>query len=409
MPERLVVVGASLAGLRAIESARRAGFGGAITLVGAEEHLPYDRPPLSKAFLADDAPGGQPVPFRSRAHLVTELGVELLLGVRAVGVDGAARSIALADGRELPFTRAVLSTGAHVRRLPTVGDGPGVHHLRTWDDAVALKEALRTARRILVVGAGFIGSEVASAAVKRGCEVVMVEVASSPLERAFGAEMGIACVDLHTRAGVDVRLGVAVVSVGPGDGGLLVELSSGDTLRVDRVVVGVGAAPTTGWLEGSGIAVDNGIVCDASLESSVSGVFVAGDVARWQDAASGHSLRLENWTAAAEQGQLAGRRAAGGPPETYRPVAYFWSDWHTTRIQMLGTSVGADAEVVDGCVEDGRWVAGYRRGDALVGLLSVGMPAETMKYRTLVAAGAGWDDVLRLAADRREKRTAALR
>ncbi|MEU2597289.1 FAD-dependent oxidoreductase [Streptomyces hirsutus] len=404
MAERIVVVGASLAGLRAAESARKSGFTGEVVLVGAEEHLPYDRPPLSKAFLTGPSDVRSPEPFRTRRQLA-ELGVELRLGRRALGLDAAGRSVVLDDG-ELPFDRAVIATGAYARPLPGATDDDRIHLLRTWDDAVRLRSRLRPGARVLVVGAGFIGSEIASSALSLGCEVTVVEAGQWPLERALGAEMGLACVELHRRAGVAVHLGTAVHNIEPHDDGLTARLSNGVSLAVDLVVVGIGASPNTAWLDGSGVAVEDGAVCDAGLETTVPGVFAAGDVARWHDPAAGHTVRLENWTNAAEQGALAGRRAAGMPSTPYAPVAYFWSDWHSTRIQMLGTSAADEVVVLDGNPADGEWVAAYRRGDSVVGVLSVARPSETMKYRRLVASRAPWSDLLAFAKERVARRLA---
>ncbi|NEC26379.1 oxidoreductase [Streptomyces sp. SID8111] len=405
MAERIVVVGASLAGLRAVETARRSGFTGEVVLVGAEEHLPYDRPPLSKAFLTGGGNGRRsPEPFRTREQLA-ELGVELRLGRRALGLDAANRTVVLDDGG-LPFDRAVIATGAYARPLPGAPDDDRIHLLRTWDDAVRLSSRLRPGARVLVVGAGFIGSEIASSALSLGCEVTVVEAGQWPLERALGAEMGLACVELHRRAGVTVHLGTGVQGIEPHDDGLTARLSTGVRLTVDLVVVGIGAAPATDWLDGSGVVVEDGAVCDATLETAVPGVFAAGDVARRHDPVSGRSVRLENWTNAAEQGVLAGRRAAGLTGSPYAPVSYFWSDWHGTRIQMLGTSDADEAVVLDGDPADGAWVAGYRRGDQVVGVLAVARPAEIMKYRRLVAGRARWADLLAFAKERAARRPA---
>lgn len=304
---RLVVVGASLAGLRAVEAARKAGFPGEITLVGGEEHLPYDRPPLSKAFLDD--PDAEPPVYRTDTYLRDDLGVRLRLGAPATAVDSDRRVVQV-GGAEVPYTWLVIATGAQARTLPGTEGLAGVHALRTLDDAVAIRAALDAGARTVVVGAGFIGSEVASGARKRGLPATIVEALPTPLIRAVGEEMGAACASLHEANGTDLRCGVGVESI-EGDGAVeRVRLSDGTVLPADLVVVGIGADPATGWLAGSGIEIDNGVVCDAGLAASKPGVFAAGDVARWHNPLFDRSMRLEHWTSAAEQEPVCRRCAA---------------------------------------------------------------------------------------------------
>jgi NADPH-dependent 2,4-dienoyl-CoA reductase/sulfur reductase-like enzyme len=410
----LVVVGASLAGLRAVEGARKAGFAGRITLIGAEEHLPYDRPPLSKEFLdAADAP----VPtFRQEKVLRDELGVRLLLGAPATALDTDGRAVVVGD-RTVPYDAVVLATGASARELPCVRELPrglaGVHTLRTVDDAVAIRGALDSGARTVVIGAGFIGSEVAAAARRRGLDVVMVEAAATPLVRAVGERMGEVCAALHRRHGTEVRCGAGVTGL---DGTGRVErvlLSDGSALPADLVVVGVGAVPATDWLTGSGLLLDGGVVCDETLFTGVAGVYAAGDVARWHNPMFDRRMRLEHWTSAAEQGAVAARNALRPDAATpYSTVPYFWSDWYGSRIQFVGIPGADEVRVVDGSVgsagSDGRLVALYREGDRLVGALTVDAPAHVMKYRGLIMRGASWQDGLAFAAERRRRAAATL-
>ena len=398
----LVVVGASLAGLRAAESARKAGHEGSIVLVGAEEHLPYDRPPLSKAYLADTEPAD--TTYRPEDAITGKLGVELVLGTPASALDTAARELTVGE-RTLTYDALVVATGAHARTLP--GTDPaltGVFTLRHLDDARALRAALRAGTpRVVVVGAGFIGSEIASVGRGLGLEVTVVEAAPTPLAHAIGEEMGAACTALHDRHGTVVRTGAGVEEV-LGDGRVTgVRLTDGTVVDADLLVVGVGATPSTEWLGSSGLTIDDGVVCDATLRAA-DGVYAAGDVARWPNELFGAAMRLEHWTTAAEQGAVAARHAldpASAAP--YSVVPYFWSDWYSSRIQMMGVVGSDEVEVVGGSVDDGAFTALYRRGDLLVGALAMDMRAEVMKYRRLIASGASWADAQDLARTRREK------
>ncbi|SFW78454.1 NAD(P)/FAD-dependent oxidoreductase [Amycolatopsis australiensis] len=393
-PRRLVVVGASLAGVRAVQAAREAGFTGHVVLVGAEEHLPYDRPPLSKSFLEATAEPAAPA-FRSGGFLRHQLGVDLRLGAPATGLDTVARTVTVA-GVPLGYDRLVIATGAQARRLPGAGRLAGVHTLRTLDDARAVRRALHAGARTVVVGAGFIGSEVASSARKRGLPVTVVEAAPTPLARAIGEVTGTALAALHAANGTVLRCGVTVTGL-EGDGRVeRVLLSDGTVLPADLVVVGVGAVPVTGWLAGSGLVVRDGVVCDRTLATSAAGVYAAGDVARWWNPLFGRYLRLEHWTSAAEQGVVAARNAVSEKDaEPYETVPYFWSDWYGTRIQFVGVPEGDHVESFGG---DDRFVALYRDGDRLAGALAVNRPSLTMKYRALIRRRAGWAEALELAA-----------
>ncbi|MDQ7807840.1 FAD-dependent oxidoreductase [Amycolatopsis sp. A133] len=379
----LVVVGASLAGLRAVESARRTGYRGRIVLVGAEEHLPYDRPPLSKAFL--DAGGPSRVePFHPEAVLRDDLGVELVLGAPAESLDTGAREVAVA-GTAVRYDALVIATGATARRLP------GARTLRTAEDAVAVRAALDAGARTVVIGAGFIGSEVASAARRRGLPVTIVEASAVPLARAVGETAGARLIALHHAAGTELRLATEVTGVA-GDG---VHLAGGEVLPADLVVAGIGAVPATGWLEGSGLTLherDRGVVCDATLAAGPPGVYAAGDVAHVPNPLfDGLGVRLEHWTNAAEQGAAAARHALD--PASARPleaVPYFWSDWYGRRIQFVGTPHADEVVSAGG-------VTLYRRGDRLAGALTVDRPREIMKYRRRVAARSPWTEALAFA------------
>jgi NADPH-dependent 2,4-dienoyl-CoA reductase/sulfur reductase-like enzyme len=399
---RVVVVGASLAGLRACETLRTDGFTGTIVLVGDEEHLPYDRPPLSKKLLAGEWEPDRIVLRKPEA--VDELGLELRLGVRATGLDLDGRSVHLADGSPVPFDGLVLATGSRTRRLPGQDAVPEVRELRTLDDSLALRELIAGGTaRVVVVGAGFIGLEVAATAHSLGCSVTVLEAAEAPLIRGLGAEMGRATTSIHD--GFTIRCGVAVERLHT-DG---VGLAGGEWLPADVVVVGIGVAPATEWLEGSGLELRDGVVCDATLCAGVAGVYAAGDLARWPNELYGDEMRLEHWTNAAEQGAAAAHNllaiAAGGAAEAYAPVPFFWSDQAPHRIQLLGHCGGADddveVEVVVGSPADRRFLALYGRRGRLLGALGVNAPRLVMPYRPLLAAAATWNDAHALAGEQR--------
>lgn len=405
--DRLVVAGGSLAGLRAVEAARKAGFVGSITLVGAEDRLPYDRPPLSKAFL-DRGPGGpvDPPYYRTEAELRDDLGVELRLGAPATGLDPA-RAIVQVGEREVPYDALVIATGARPHTLPGTRELEGVFSLRTLDDALAIREALGTGARTVVIGAGFIGSEIASSAAKRGLEVTIVEAQETPLVRATGTQMGAALAALHERNGTTLRTGVGVRSIAGGGRGRVegVVLEDGTEIPADLVVVGVGVAPAVDWLEGSGLRLENGVVCDETLWTGVPGVYAAGDVATWPNPAlGGMRQRMENWTAAAEMGAAAARNALDpGHAKAYQTVPYMWSDWYDVRIQFVGDAGADEVRLVDGDPSrDSRWIALYRKGDRLIGALTVQGHTEVMKYRRQIMQGGSWDDALAFAEQRRE-------
>jgi NADPH-dependent 2,4-dienoyl-CoA reductase/sulfur reductase-like enzyme len=396
----LVVVGASLAGLRAVEAARRAGFTGAITLVGAEDHLPYDRPPLSKEFLT--AAELQPAStFREESVLRDDLQVDVRLGTEATGLDPVERVVWLGKG-PLTYTGLVLATGASPRTLPGSEHLLGVHTLRTLGDARHIRAKLDAGARTVVVGAGFIGSEIASSARQRGSAVTVVEVMATPLARPVGEQMGAVLASLHERNGTTLRCGVGVEALEGTDHVEAVRLADGTRIEADLVVVGVGVAPNTDWLAASGLELGNGVECDKTLQTSAPGVYAAGDIASWLNPMFDTRMRLEHWTIAAEQGGVAGRHAID--PSTaapYSTVPYFWSDWYGKRIQFVGIAAAADeVAIVAGDVAGETFLALYRRGDRLIGALGLEQRSQVMKYRVLIGKGTTWSDALDFARER---------
>ena len=401
--DTVVVIGASLAGLRAAEEIRHEKHPGPVLVIGDETHIPYDRPPLSKQLLA----GKWDVP-RIQHHApdkLDTLGIELRLGCRAVHVDVDGRSVALDDGSVVPFGGLVVATGARARPLPGTEGLDAVHTLRTLDDCLAIRERVTEVgpgARVVVIGAGFIGSEVAATATGLGADVTVVEALPTPLARVLGSEMGEASADLHRAHGVRLVTGVGVDAVTGGvspTSGLpdaTVEIADGQKLEADVVVVGIGVTPVTEWLADSGLRLEDGVVCDEALFAA-DRVVAAGDVARWPLGSAGQPVRVEHWTNAAEGGAAAARNllAGSGAATPYDPVPFFWSDQYDTKIQMLGLP-GPDDEVtvVDGSTVEGRMVALYRRGDRLQAALAFSRPRQLMGYRALLAAGASFDDAL---------------
>lgn len=397
---QIVIVGASLAGLRAAETLRSEGFGGTMHIVGDEPHLPYDRPPLSKQLLAG-AWNTERVMLMSGDDALGALDAQWHLGVAAKSLDIGDQAVEFADGNRLDFDGLIIATGARARQLRGTEGLGGVYTLRTLDDALALQRELREGtKRVVVVGAGFIGAEVAATARGLGHDVTMVEVEPVPLARILGAQMGQLIVDVHRSHGVDMRLGVGVEAL-VGEGRVeSVVLSDGTRLDADVVVVGIGVIPNTEWLEGSGLTLDDGVVCDETCLAAP-GVVAAGDVARWTNRRFGESMRVEHWDNAVEQGVHAARRllAAEAEAEPYEPIPWFWTDQYDLKLQLAGRSSGTDrVEIVAGSVEERRFAAIYCRGDDLVGVLGVNRPRHVMQYRQLIADGASAQDALDFAA-----------
>lgn len=394
--EHVVVVGASLAGLRAAETLRQGGFTGGITMIGAEAHMPYDRPPLSKKLLA-----GEWEPERitlRKPEALADLDLVWRLGVAATGLDTQSKRVHLADGTSETYDGLVIATGATPVRLPGQPEVAGVHALRTLDDALALRSQLRPGRKVVVIGAGFIGLEAAATARTAGCEVTVLEGLPAPLVRGLGPSMGRAIAAVHERNGIRVRCEVRVQAIEIDESGLEVSgvrLEGGEVLPADVVLVGIGVRPATSWLEGAaGIELRDGVVCDATLAAGPEGVVAAGDLVRWPnkafgDPAVGEEMRVEHWTNAAEQGAAAARTllawATGDEPSPYQAIPFFWSDQFDARIQFLGrSSSDDDVDVAYGSVDEAKFVALYSRDGVLRGALGVSSPRVLMPLRALL-------------------------
>lgn len=384
--ERIVVVGGSLAGLRAVEGLRRRGFDGAIIWIGAEPHPPYDRPPLSKQVLLGDW-DAERTRFR-RGDGYDDLEVDLRLGVRATRVDPRDRVLALSDGQSVPYDGLVIATGARARLFRGTEGLAGVHCLRTLDDALAIRAAFEKSARVVVIGAGFIGLEVAACARARGLEVTIVETLDEPLGETIGGMLGHRIAAMHRDRSVQLLTRRRVDKV---EGERHVErvcLSDGTGLSADLVVVGIGVIPETEWLQGSGIDVNDGVVCDAWSATAVPGIVAAGDVARWYNPLFEETMRVEHWTNAVEQANVAVGRLLDGQDaaKPHQSVPYFWSDQYDCKIQFAGRVRPTDAvHVVDGSLETEQFVALYSRNGKLTGALALNRPAQLIKYRRLIA------------------------
>jgi 3-phenylpropionate/trans-cinnamate dioxygenase ferredoxin reductase component len=377
-----VIVGANLAGGRAAE-ALRAGSQERIVLVGAEPERPYERPPLSKAFPAGQL-AEEKVYLRPSDYYANQ-GIELLLGRRAIGLDPATKTVQLEDGEQLNYAALLIATGAAPRRLTAPGgDLEGIVYLRDLRDARRLRDRLQAASRVVVVGAGFIGAEVAAVARSLGRDVVALEALPVPLERALGPVVGGLYTEIHRARGVDLRTNAAVTEIVQAGGEFQVRTASGERFDCDLVVVGVGVAPEVGWLESSGIELRNGVVVNELSRTSLPDVYAAGDVANWYHPRLGHHLRVEHFDNAQNQG-VAAARSILGQGQPYAPVNYFWSDQYDLSLQYVGHASGQDQVILRGTIEGGSWSAFYLRDGALKAALGVNRFRDVSAARQLIA------------------------
>ena len=393
MLDHIAVVGASLAGLRTAEALRREGFAGRLTMIGAEDELPYDRPPLSKQFLVDDWDEGKLALVRGG---VEELDAQWKLGQAAASLDASSLVLTLANGERVDEADAiVLATGAHARRLPFGQDLEGVLELRQLANARALRAALGSARRVVVVGAGFIGMEVAASCRQKGLEVVVIDPLPAPLVRGLGAVLGERVAARHREAGVEFHLGVGVEGFEGESRVTGVRLSNGVTLPTDIVVVGVGAAPAVEWLEGAGLEIDNGVCCDATGFTGREGVFALGDCARWHNPHYPERPRFEHWTSAVEQSAVVARRILHGEAEDFAPIPYVWTDQFDLRIAIAGEiREGDEMQVCHGKLDEDRFLALFGRGDRLVAAVGFKRPRQLNACRQRIAEDIAFVDAI---------------
>ncbi|KUI16754.1 pyridine nucleotide-disulfide oxidoreductase [Mycobacterium sp. GA-1285] len=385
----IVIVGGGLAAARTAEQLRRSEYTGPVTIVSDEDHLPYDRPPLSKEVLRAETDDVTLKP----AEFYKENDITVRLGNGARSVDTAAQTLTLADGTELHYDELIIATGLVPKRIPSFPDLTGIHVLRNYDESVALRQEAGSARRAVVVGAGFIGCEVAASLRKLGVEVALVEPQPAPLASVLGERIGELVARVHRAEGVDVRCGVGVSEVRGSDRVEKVVLSDGTELEADLVVVGIGSHPATDWLEDSGLKLDNGVVCDDHGRASAPHVWAIGDVASWRHRL-GHQVRVEHWSNVADQARVLVPTMLGQEPPTAVSVPYFWSDQYDVKIQCLGEPEAED--VVHVVEDDGRkFLAYYERDGVVAGVVGGGMPGKVMKVRSKIAARAPIADLLR--------------
>ena len=395
MTAPIVIIGAGLAGLRTAEELRRAGYEGELVLVGEESRLPYDRPPLSKQFVRGETDDTTLRP----AEFFDEKAIEVRLGAGATGVDTAARTVTLADGSTVEYDKLIIATGLRPRRIPGLPELKGVHVLRDHSDAAALRDELKSARTALVVGAGFIGCELASSFRDSGVEVVLIEPQPTPLASVLGEKIGALVARLHTAKGVDLRCGTGLDTLLGDDEGRVrgARLADGTEVAADLVVIGVGSRPATEWLTDSGIELaeptaGGGVLADEVGRTSAEDVWALGDVAAWRHE-TGQRKRVEHWTNAGEQAKLLACAMLGVDVPSIARVPYFWSDQYDLKIQALGTpGAGDDVDIV---TDDGRkFLAYYSQGGNLTGVFGAGVTAQVMKARAKIAAGAPVADLL---------------
>ncbi|MFE1172300.1 NAD(P)/FAD-dependent oxidoreductase [Streptomyces sp. NPDC058773] len=378
-PDKVVIVGGSSAGLATAEALRRQGYEGRLTLLDAERHLPYDRPPLSKQLLTGAWEPSR-TQLRSQEHLAS-LEAEFIRAEPVVMCDAAERAVTTATGRVVRGDALVIATGLRPRTLPDQEELAGVHVMRTLDDALALRRDLAAGRRLVVVGEGVLGAEIAASARGMGVEVTVAGFGSVLLGSQVGGRVGGFLTRLHTERGTALRLGVPVEALA-GSGGRVcgVRLASGEVLRADTVVVAIGARPATEWLEGSGLALGDGVECDAYCRAAP-GVFAVGDTASWHHEVLGRRLRLENRTNATEQAQAVAANLLGAE-RPYTPTPYFWTDQYDAKLQVHGLPTpAAETHIAEGDPARGRFVAVYRENGEVTGVLGWNMPKQARLLR----------------------------
>ena len=377
-----VIVGAGIAGNAAAETLRKQGFEGEVHLVGAEPHRPYDRPPLSKEFLSGSKE--QDKLFFKPEDFYAEHSIQLHLGTEATALDPTSKTLTLADGASLRFDKLLLATGSRVRTLPIPGSElEGIHYLRTIDDSQAIAQSMNSASRVVIVGAGFIGSEVAAVCKTAGLEVTVLEIQPQPMAHILGEEMGAIYANLHTSRGIDLRLQEGISGIRGSSRAEQVITDQGNAIDCDFVVIGVGIAPDTTLAKSAGLEVDRGILVDEHCQTSHPDIYAAGDVANWFHPGLGHRLRVEHWDNALNQGAAAAKSMLGAP-EPYSPTLYFWSDQYDLNIQYLGHATEWDEIAVRGNPDEEKFTAFYLKDGSVHGALVVNNFRDIRPTRTLI-------------------------
>lgn len=391
-PASVLIVGASVGGLTVAEALRREGYAGKLTMLGAEKHHPYDRPPLSKKVLAGAVPPER-TQLRTPAAL-EQLSAELILGDPATFLDAAAREVQTTQGRRLHAEVIVLAVGVQPRHLPAQESLAGVHVLRTLEDSIALRTDLLAGSQLVVVGEGVLGTEIAATARSMGLAVTVVGPQAVPLQSQLGLQAGGYLASLHTQQGVQLRLGCTAEGLVGASGRVCgVRLAGGEVLPADVVVVAIGARPATGWLAGSGLQLGDGIVCDSRCRAN-DGIYAVGDAAWWHHEGLGTGLRLENRTNAVEQGMLVAGNILG-KDRPYTPVPFFWTDQFEDKIQVHGfLPAHAEVAIVEGDPAQRKFVAVYGSHDKVTGVLGWNMMKEARQYRQRVVDGAAFSSTV---------------
>jgi 3-phenylpropionate/trans-cinnamate dioxygenase ferredoxin reductase subunit len=392
----VVVVGAGLGGLRVCESLRQLGFDGQLTLIGAETHLPYDRPPLSKEVLKGTR--ANPPVLREIDDL-RGLNIETRLGVEVVGLNLQSHQVRLGDGSEVPYDSLVIATGARPRPWPGDVGSPNVWCLRTADDARQIAEVISAGGPLAVLGAGFIGCEVAASARQMGSEVTLIELGATPLAHIVGPDAGGEIARRQRAQGVDVRCGVTIerLEYNADKRAVGALLTDGSTIELAGLVVGLGVVPNVEWLHDSGLLIEDGVVCDSHGHTSADGVFAVGDVACWTHLVSGRSQRVEHWTTTTQQAAIVAAQIAEGDHvrNGLDDVPYFWSDQFGVKLQAIGElSATADVTLVMAGPQGDRPLYLYSRNDQVIGLLGFGLPALIIRLKALISQGESRDNVL---------------
>jgi 3-phenylpropionate/trans-cinnamate dioxygenase ferredoxin reductase component len=384
-----VIVGASLAGAKAAETLRAAGFDGRVVLIGSEPERPYERPPLSKDYLRGQADGK---PYVHDQAFYADHEIELRTATRVVAVDAGAHEVTLADGETLPFSRLLIATGAEPRRLNVPGaDSDRVYTLRTTADSDAIRARIDGGGRLIAIGAGWIGAEVAASARERGCEVTIVEMAQVPLERVLGPELGAIYRDIHTDHGVDFIGGASVEAIEPGASGIGVRLGDGRLIEGDFAVAGVGVQPRVELARAAGLHVDNGILVDEYLRTSAPDIFAAGDVANAEHPFYGERIRVEHWHNALEQGSAAARSMLGANTP-YERIPYFFSDQYDVGMEYAGFARSWDRVVFRGDPATREFIAFWIAGDRVLAGMNVNVWDVTDAIQQLIRSRVPVDD-----------------
>ncbi|WP_411733442.1 NAD(P)/FAD-dependent oxidoreductase [Paeniglutamicibacter sp.] len=393
--EKIVIAGASVAGTTVADELRQGGFTGTITMLSDERHLPYDRPPLSKQMLSSDSTT-EPIALRDPGHFV-ELGIDLLLGHGAAGLDIDRRYVITTDGDPLPWDALVIATGSRPRTVTTVA-GESLPSLRTVEDVLAIREAAAEYGRVTLVGSSFIGMEIAASLRSRGIEVTVFGAMDLPLNQGVGPEVAADLRDLHLGHGTDLRLGALIVSVAGSRGNYELTLADGSVHRTPYVISGIGIQPNTEWLIGSGVEPDpafGGVLCNAAGRTNVPGIWAAGDVAQYDHPVLGPRAHVGHWTNAAQQARHVAANILAAREDPYTAIPYFWTDQFDRKIQCHGRRHPQDSSVVvEGSIESGEYLVLYGSAGNFHAVLSCGRDRSLRKYVKLLRRQASWDEAL---------------